>query len=314
MIRKLLSFSRSANLRLVTLDLARMVDDLIPTLRQLLPETVRLVARAQATGPVRVDPGAMEQIVVNLVSNAKDAMPKGGSLIIETGNGWLDASQQFPWVRAGDYVYLKAIDTGIGMDERTMARMFEPFFTTKTATDGSGLGMAMVYGLVKQHEGFVLVESKPGKGTTVAIYLPHAPQLDQPEPATPPPPVTAAGGGETILLVEDEAALRRAGQRILERLGYVVIAAPNGQRGLEILEEQGDRIDLVISDLIMPKVGGRAFYEAAIVNRKKMRFLFTSGYAPSGPSEDTPLPDVPFIQKPWTFEELKRKVREVLDS
>jgi CheY-like chemotaxis protein len=170
----------------------------------------------------------------------------------------------------------------------------------------------MVYGLVKQHEGFVLAQSAPGTGTTVSVYFPLAPRLGQAAPAAPAVANTAGGGGETILLVEDEDALRRAGQRILERLGYVVITAPNGQRGLEVLEEKGDSIDLVITDLVMPRVGGRAFYDAAIQRRKNLRFLFTSGYAPSGPGQETPLPDVPFIQKPWTFEELKRKVREVL--
>jgi two-component system cell cycle sensor histidine kinase/response regulator CckA len=314
MIRKLLSFSRSSHLRTVPVDLGKALGELIPAVRQILPQNIELIAKNRSTELVRLDLVALEQIVINLATNARDAMRKGGSFVLETGSGWLYPSQQFPWVRGGNYIHLNAIDTGIGMDERTQAKMFEPFFSTKTHTEGAGLGMAMVYGLVKQHEGFVLVDSKPGEGTTVSIYLPPAPKLDREELTTPPRPIAPSGGGETILLVEDEDALRRAGQRILERLGYVVICAANGQRGLEVLQEKGDSIDLVISDLVMPKVGGRAFYEAAMLGGNNLRFLFTSGYAPSGPGEGTPLPDVPFIQKPWTFEELKTKVREVLDQ
>lgn len=313
MIRKLLSFTRSANLRMVTLDLKSEVEQLVPTLRRLLPENIELTTKNVSSGIVKADPAALEQILVNLVTNARDAMPQGGSLILETATGWLNPAPQHPWVRAGQYVYLKVIDTGTGMDQLTQARMFEPFFTTKTPEEGTGLGLAMVYGLVKQHEGFVLADSKPEEGTTVSIYLPLAPKLDLLVTPLPAPAAVSSGGGETILLVEDEDALRRAGQRILERLGYVVICAPNGQRGLELLEEKGDSIDLVITDLVMPKVGGRAFYDAAVLKRKRIQFLFTSGYAPSGPEDGTPLPDVPFIQKPWTFDELKKKVREVLD-
>jgi two-component system, cell cycle sensor histidine kinase and response regulator CckA len=316
MIRKLLSFSRSVSLKTVTIELGQAVEELIPSLRRLLPESTELVIRRAAAGTVKVDLVALEQILVNLVTNARDAMPaEGGKVTIETGLDNLDAAQQYPWVRPGRYVSLKVRDDGIGMDDRIQARMFEPFFTTKPPTEGNGLGMAMVYGLVKQHEGFVLVKSKPGSGTTVSIYLPQAPKLDQVDVVpVEPPPVAAGGGGETILLVEDEDALRRAGQRILEKLGYKVIVAPHGQRGLEILEEKGDTIDLVITDMIMPRIGGRALYEAARLKRDNIRFLFTSGYAPSGPGDENPLPDAPFIQKPWTFDELKRKVREVLDS
>ena len=313
MIRKLLSFSRSATLRMVTVDLGKAIEELAPDLRHLLPENVRLTTRNLTAGLVKMDRLALEQILTNLTTNARDAMAGGGTLVLETGTGWLTPAQQYPWVRPGKYVYLRATDTGSGMDEPTQARMFEPFFTTKTDAEGAGLGMAVVYGLVKQHEGFVLVDSSEGGGTSVSIYFPLAPQLDQADEKLSTAS-TASGGGETILLVEDEDALRRAGQRILERLGYVVITAANGERGLELLEEKGEGIDLVITDLVMPKVGGRALYDAAVLTRKRIRFLFTSGYAPVNPGDESQLPDVPFIQKPWTFDELKRKVREVLDQ
>ena len=315
MIRKLLSFSRGASLTTVPVELNEAVEDLVPSLRLLLPDPTSLVIRKTAAGVVKVDLVALNEILVNLVTNARDAMRPGGSVGIETGLGTLDPAQQYPWVRPGEYVYLKVSDDGIGMDERIQARMFEPFFTTKTPSDGTGLGMAMVYGLVKQHEGFVLVKSKPGEGTTVTVFFPQSPRLDQADKVSPgPPPVAASEGGETILLVEDEDALRRAGQRILEKLGYKVICAPQGQRGLEILEEQGEAIDLVITDMVMPGIGGRALYDAAKQMRDGIRFLFTSGYAPSGPGDENPIPNAPFIQKPWTFDELRRKVREVLDQ
>jgi CheY-like chemotaxis protein len=313
MIRKLLSFSRGANLRMTTVDLGQTIDELVPGLQRLLPQNIRLTARNLTGGLVKVDTEALEQILANLTTNARNAMPDGGSLVLETGTGWLNAAEQSPWVRPGKYVYLRATDTGHGMDPETLSRMFEPFFTTRVGSDGAGLGMSMVYGLVKQHEGFVLADSREGGGTTVTIYVPLAPRLDQAEPELPAPVASPGAGGETILLVEDEDSLRRAGQRILERLGYVVISAQNGQRGLELLEEKGDSIDLVITDLMMPMVGGRALYDAAVLKRKNIRFLFTSGYAPAGPADEAPLPDVPFIQKPWTFDELKQKVREVLD-
>ncbi len=312
MIRKLLSFSRSANLAMVTLDLGEAIGSFVPTLRRLLPESIAIRSGDLASGFVKADQVALEQIVLNLATNARDAMRKGGTLTLESGTTWLAPTPQKPWLRAGQYAYLKVTDTGIGMDERTLAKVFEPFFTTKSPTEGTGLGMAMIYGLVKQHDGFVFVDSRPGGGTSVVMYFPVVPNLDAraSEPVSQEP---MPSGGETILLVEDEDALRRAGHRILERLGYVVLSAHNGQRALEILEEKGEAVDLVITDLIMPKVGGRALYEAARTRRRSIRFLFTSGYAPVGPGEGTPLPDVPFIQKPWTFDELGRKVREVLD-
>jgi two-component system, cell cycle sensor histidine kinase and response regulator CckA len=312
MIRKLLSFSRSANLTMLNLDLGETVSGFVPTLRRLLPETIEIISLDRSAGFVRADQVALEQIVLNLATNAQDAMRKGGSLRLETGNTRLEANHQRPWVRPGQYAYLKVRDTGVGMDERTRSKVFEPFFTTKSPSEGTGLGMAMIYGLVKQHEGFVFVDSKPGEGTTVSIYLPSVPRLDQAEASAEYGDSSSAAGGETILLVEDEDALRRAGQRILEKLGYRVIEAPDGERALEILKEKGGDIQLVITDLIMPKVGGRALYEAARGRQQGIRFLFTSGYAQMGPGEGIPLPDVPFIQKPWTLDELGRKVKEVL--
>jgi len=315
MIRKLLSFSHSVNLTMVTVDLDTAVGRLVPTLKRILPENIEIRYNDLAAGPVRVDQVALEHIVTNLATNAKDAMRGGGHLELETGRTWLAPTDAKPWLRSGSFSYIKVTDSGVGMDAGIRDRMFEPFFTTKPPGEGAGLGMAMTYGLVKQHEGFVFVESKPGKGTTVTVYLPPALQLDAVDSRESETEARYhSSGGETILLVEDEDALRRAGQRILEKLGYVVLRAPNGQRALEILEEQGETIDLVISDLVMPQVGGRALYEAARLRQQDVKFLFTSGHAAAGPDDGAPLPDVPFIQKPWTFDELGRKVREVLNN
>lgn len=313
MIRKLMSFSRSANLTLTTADLGALVLGMMPTLRRLLPETIEISARDLGAGLVRVDPVAIEQIILNLATNARDAMREGGTLKLETGRTVLSPAQEHPWLRPGPHVYLRVTDTGIGMDERTQAKMFEPFFTTKPPSEGTGLGMAMIYWLVKQHDGYVLVDSQVNAGTTVTVYLPSAPAGVEASPAQSLDRRQHRGGGETILLVEDEEALRRAGHRILERLGYVIVGAPNGQRALEILEERGGKIDLVISDMVMPVVSGRALIESARSKWPEMKFLLTSGYAAHGPGAGTPLPEVPFIQKPWTYEELARKVREVLD-
>jgi two-component system cell cycle sensor histidine kinase/response regulator CckA len=314
MIRKLLSFSRSASLSIVTADLGELVQSVIPTLHRLLPEHIEITARDFAAGLVRVDQVALEQIVLNLATNARDAMPKGGTLRLETGRTFLSATPAQPWIRAGTYAFLKVTDSGTGMDERTLAKIFEPFFTTKSSTEGSGLGMAMIYGLVKQHGGFVSVESAIGVGTKVSVYLPPAPEGDVARGNHEGRSLENQGGGETILLVEDEDALRRAGQRVLEKLGYAVLVAPDGQEALELLEAAGDKIDLIITDLIMPRIGGRALFESARTKRRNLKFLFTSGYAAVGPGEVPLLPDVPFIQKPWTFDELGRKVREVLDT
>ncbi|MEO8200560.1 MAG: ATP-binding protein [Gemmatimonadota bacterium] len=314
MIRKLLSFSRNANLNLMTADMGALIQGVVPTLRLLLPENIQIEVRDKGAGPVRVDPVALEQIVLNLATNARDAMNFGGTLVLETGRTTLAPTQAQPWLRPGTYLYLRIADTGIGMDERTQAKVFEPFFTTKAPSEGAGLGMAMIYGLVKQHGGFVVVESKPGEGTTVSVYFSPAPEGAEIRPVPGQGVQDNQGQGETILLVEDEDDLRRAGQRILERLGYHVFAAQDGQRALEILDQNAESIDLVISDVVMPKIDGRQLYETVRARKSTIRFLFTSGYAQVGPGEESPLPDVPFIQKPWTLDELGRKVREVLDS
>ncbi|MEP7326858.1 MAG: ATP-binding protein [Gemmatimonadota bacterium] len=311
MIRKLLSFSRATKLSLVSVDLGPTLVELTTVVKRMMAENVEVTFQDRGAGRVLVDTSALEQIVFNLATNSRDALPNGGAIRLETGRTVLSSSQAQRWIRDGAYVYFRVSDNGVGMDEHTRSRMFEPFFTTRSANEGAGLGMAMVYGLVKQHEGFITVDSDVGRGTSVTIFLRPAPTFQDSVPETKPPlAIPRAQGGETILLVEDEQALQRAAQRILERLGYRVIVAPNGEAALEMLEQRGSEVDLVISDMSMPRLGGHDLFRQARSRGHNMTFLFTSGYA--APSQDS-LPDVPFLAKPWTYDELASKVKEVLN-
>ena len=316
MIQKLLGFSRHAPLSIATLDLGRLVSELLPTLRRLLPATIAVeTGLPQRTVWVRADAGSVEQILLNLATNARDAMPDGGRLWIEVEPAGRISGPGIDPARR--YAGLRVTDTGVGMDEDTRARAFEPFFTTKPSGQGSGLGLSMVYGLVQQHRGAVQLDSAPGAGTRVAVYLPAADSGDPTEvPATASgPDLTARGGTETLLLVEDEEPVRRATQRVLERYGYTVLTAADGGEALRVLATLEPSIALVVTDLVMPKMGGRALFEAARRAGMHVRFLFASGYAPTELRE-TSRPHGPehFIQKPWTVEALAFRVREILDS
>jgi len=210
-------------------------------------------------------------------------------------------------------VCLSVADTGIGMDERTRARLFEPFFTTKPPGLGTGLGLAMIYGLVQQHGGWVAVESQPKRGTTVRVYLPVSRNGSVHAPVTEQQP--ARGGKETILLVDDEEPIRRTARRILENFGYQVLLASDGSEALRLIRARAADIDLVISDVAMPNLGGRGLYDAARASGARMKFLFASGYTARdiGSTGDIDA-GVPFIHKPWTLSEFVTRVREVLDS
>ncbi len=312
MIRKLLSFSRHAPLTYQVLDLGRLVEELTPTLRRLLPAHIDVqYARRVESVKVLADPGALEQMLLNLATNARDAMQRGGALRIETRR--LDVPRPPGGARPGAYACLSVSDNGVGMDERVKARVFEPFFTTKPPGEGSGLGMAMIYGLTQQHGGFVELTSEPGRGTTVRIHLPLA-RDDQPIAELTPPPSVLRGGKEYILLVEDEEGLRRVAQRALEKVGYRVITAPDGLEALELYHRHADEIDLIITDVVMPKLGGIALYRTLRQETRTPRFLFTSGYAAHEiQSGDLPEGELALLQKPWTLADLTHRVREVLD-
>ncbi|MFQ6045335.1 MAG: transporter substrate-binding domain-containing protein [Gemmatimonadales bacterium] len=319
MIRKLLGFSRRAELQIERLDLSRAVADMKGMVRSLMPESIDLEMET-TEGPclVMADVGAVQQVLLNLVTNARDAMPDGGTLSITVGRVALGAGDagKRSGAREGDYVELAVRDTGVGMDDDTKRRIFDPFFTTKPQEKGTGLGMAMVYGLVRQEDGFIDVESEVGRGTTISVYLPLAQPGGEPgSEAVEQQAERVAVGGETIVLVEDEPLLRRTGQRVLERLGYSVLVAGDGEEALRLYRERGGEIDLIISDVVMPKLGGRGLFDAVRRMDKHVPFLFSTGYSDRDIEGQARLPrQAPVLRKPWTIEEIASSVREALTA
>jgi PAS domain S-box-containing protein len=313
MVKELLGFARRSRLDLQPVDLGGLITDLSGFLRRILPADVEIVIAGGDDLPdARADVHATEQILFNLATNARDAMPGGGVLRIEMTRAHLTEDQRHAWgaVRAGEHICLAVGDTGLGMDEDTQARIFEPFFTTKPPGKGTGLGLATVYGLVKQHGGGIDVDSAPGMGTRFRIYFPVA---DGIAAATRPRVGDAEvrGGRETVLVVEDDDQLRRSAKRILEAAGYQIVTAADGLEALEALRQTAG-VQLVFSDLVMPRLGGRALYDAARREGHTTPFLFASGYSDPdrAPSLDTP---VPLLHKPWTEGDLLGRIREILD-
>lgn len=315
MVRRLLAFSRREALAPQPLDLVRVVEESSGLLKRVVPENIEIhVTHELPRLVVLGDGGAIEQVLVNLVTNARDAMPAGGTLRLQTRPAPLTTRQASALgaPAPGEYAALAIADTGAGMDEETRERAFEPFFTTKDPGAGTGLGLSMAYALVRQLGGVIHLASAPGRGTTATVYLPLAPAgVEEAAVAPAAGAATAPGGHETILVVEDEEGIRRAARRVLERHGYRVLLARDGQEGLEAYRAHAAEIDLVISDVIMPRLGGRELYEAVRRDGSGVRFLFASGYASPEPAS-ADLQAVPHIAKPWTLEELLQKVREVL--
>jgi CheY-like chemotaxis protein len=286
-------------------------------LRHALSEDVAIeVAADELVATVRADPRAVKQMLLNLATNARDAMPNGGTLRIAVAEATLDEAYVagHPGARAGDHVRVSVADTGMGMDEETRRHAFEPFFTTKPPGKGTGLGLAMVYGLTKQQHGFVELVSADGRGTAVNLYFPAVPEAAQP----PPRPLSkelVRGGSETILLVEDDAPLRRSAQRVLRAFGYTVLAAADGLEALMRYRTHPGRIDLVISDLVMPRMGGPELYHALRTTVGPVKFLFVSGYGGRYAKARGVLDrEIPFVQKPWELNDLLITVRRALDG
>jgi PAS domain S-box-containing protein len=313
--RQLLAFGRKQVLEPRGVDLNALLAGTVKMLERLIGADVRLVLR-QTSDPATVmaDPGQVEQVVMNLCVNARDAMPRGGELALLTERITLqeDFRASHPWARLGDFVVLTVSDTGMGMDEATQARIFEPFFTTKELGRGTGLGLAVVYGIVKQHGGLIHVYSEPGKGTAFRVYFPfHPTQAEAPATESLPGHV---GGTETILLAEDNAALRTAATTLLQRLGYQVLGAANGEEALEILAEQGDAVQLAVLDLLMPGIGGQEVFERARVLHPKLRFIFSTGYSPdTAQMEPIRALSAEFLPKPYGLQALAQAVRRALE-
>jgi signal transduction histidine kinase len=314
---QLLAFARRQIVQPRIVDLNQMLREVERLLRRLLGETIELgISPAASLGTVRIDPGRFEQVLVNLAVNARDAMPAGGTLTLETLDVLLDEeyARQHPGVVPGRYVLLAVSDTGVGMDARTQARVFEPFFTTKPAGRGTGLGLSMVYGIVRQAGGHIWLYSELGRGTTFKIYLPRAEEGATAEAAAREP-APAAGGAETILLVEDEAVVRRMAADSLAALGYRVLVAADGAEAVELADRHAGDLHLVVTDVILPKRSGPSVAEHVLSRRPEAKVLFVSGYTANAIVHQGVLDEgVRFLAKPFTPGALGRKVREVLDG
>jgi len=312
--RQLLAFSRKQLLELKVVDVNAIVQDMERLLRPLIGENVELTTRlASGVGCTRADAGQLEQVIMNLVVNAKDSMPDGGKIIIRTDNANLDESyrREHTFIKPGPYIMFSVRDTGHGMDRDTQARIFEPFFTTKEKGKGTGLGLSTVYGIVKQSGGYIFVQSEVGRGTAFTIYLPRVDEPLEAHGATPASG-TAAGGSETVLLVEDEESVRELVRDTLASRGYRVLEAENGQAGLAVAEGHKEKIDLIITDVVMPGMSGHELVQQLLKVRPDIKVLYLSGYtedvfAGAGVAETKA-----FLQKPFTLQGLSRKVREVL--
>ena len=321
MVNQLLGFARRSTLTMEPLHLGQLLNDLGSVLRRVLPADIELLVFADEDLPeVMADGHAVEQILLNLVNNARDAMPSGGVLRLETSCTWISEAQRevLGPGAASEYVCLAVDDTGMGMDEATRQRAFEPFFTTKPVGKGTGLGLATVYGLMKQHGGFVQIDSAPGAGTRLRIYFPVAEETSR-RRASGSHELSAlptSAGHETILVVEDQAQLRRATVYTLENAGYSVLSAGDGIEALQLLRHHPSPIHLVFTDLVMSRLGGRGLYQIDRREGRQTPFLFTSGYAGAVRGEDpAPVdPSVPFLPKPWTSADLLARVRQALDT
>ena len=313
---QLLAFSRRQELQPQSLDVNRIVSGMSTMLRRLIGEHIELhLSLAPNLGAVHADPSQLDQVLMNLVVNASDAMSQGGKLVIETCN--VDLSEEYIdrhlGVRAGRYVMIAVNDTGMGMDQKTKARVFDPFFTTKEKGRGTGLGLSTVYGIVKQSGGTIDLYSELNHGTSVKVYLPRVSEVSQ-EISREPVVTEAAGGRETILVVEDEDAVRRLVRATLERRGYRVLVASGGPEALQI-GRNADHIDLILTDLVMPQMSGVEVATRLRRNLPGVRILFMSGYTDRSLQKTAALPDnTDFLQKPFTPAVLAARVREVLDT
>jgi len=309
--RHLLAFSRGATAQPRVLDLNTVISNMEPMLRRLLGQNIELILLSTpGIGRIKADPAQIEQVIVNLATNSRDAMPRGGKLILETANVDVEATAgQNIGVKPGPYVMLAVSDTGVGMDTETRSRLFEPFFTTKAPGGGSGLGLATVYGAIKQADGYVTVYSQPNCGTIFEVYLPRVKEALE-EPARK----GSAKGSETILLVDDEEGVRKLVFAVLKSHGYDVMEAANGVAALAAYEKNGHKVDMVLTDVVMPQMSGFELGKQLGERSPGLKILYMSGFrdnATGAASGDAPRA---FLHKPFTPDVLLSKVREVLDN
>jgi two-component system cell cycle sensor histidine kinase/response regulator CckA len=317
LVRSLLAFSRKSEIQQRPMNINKQVEQIRQLLSRTIPKMINIeTVLSAAPATINADPGQVGQVLMNLAINAKDAMPDGGTLTMETRNIIVDDEycRTHVGLKPGAYVLLTVSDTGCGMDEDTLAHIFEPFFTTKEVGVGAGLGLAMVYGIVKQHGGEIMCSSELGSGTTLSVYLPA---LDQNEAG---PEATAVkglpvGGKETILLVDDEASIRSLGIKILSKAGYTVLSAPDGRAALDTYEQRGANISLVILDLMMPEMGGKQCLERLVEMDPRARVIISSGYSMDEQTKEVVESGARgFVRKPFQLEQMLHAVREVLDG
>ena len=315
--RQLLAFSRQQVLAPAVLDLNALISDMGKMIHRLIGEDIELAMKLDpGIGSVKADQGQIEQVVMNLAVNARNAMPEGGNLVLETAAVTLDQAytRHHPGSKAGRYVMFSVSDTGMGMNAETLAHIFEPSFTTKELGKGTGLGLATVYGVVKQSGGYICVDSEIGHGSSFKVYLPL---IDEPvnAPETAAPATDSFCGSETVLVVEDADALRKLSVTLLEEHGYQVLSAANGAAALELAQQDNRSIDLLLTDVIMPGLGGHALARRMEALRPGLKVLYMSGHTDSSIAQHGVLEEgISLLHKPFAEEELVRKIREVLDA
>ena len=315
--QQLLTFSRKQPRKPRALDLNGVVAGMDAMLQRLLGEDIRLVTSlAPVPGHVWADPNQFEHVIMNLAINARDAMPRGGTLTVAIDNVELDAAftQNHPGTRPGSYVLLAVDDTGVGMNADTLAHCVEPFFTTKPKGQGTGLGLATVYGIVKQSDGEIYFASKPGQGTKVKIYLPRVEARSMAVVPAPPPAVLRPGA-ETVLLAEDELGVRKLIREVLEQAGHTVLEAASGPAALRAAESYAGAIQLLLTDVVMPEMSGPELASKLTTARPDLRVLYMSGYTEEAMVQHGMLPSgITLLQKPFSKDDLLRRVRDVMDS
>jgi two-component system, cell cycle sensor histidine kinase and response regulator CckA len=311
--RQLLAFSRKQVLELKVIDVNKVIGDMERLLRPLIGENIELLTRLSSeAGRTRADAGQLEQVIMNLVVNARDSMPSGGKITIQSSSVTVRHNVgEHRFIQPGRYSVVAVADTGHGMDKETQSRIFEPFFTNKEKGKGTGLGLSTVYGIVKQSNGYVFADSHTGTGTTFFVYLPRVEDTVEELPVATQE--SEKGGSETVLLVEDEESVRELVRVTLASRGYNVLEADNGESGLRLAEETKGPIDILVTDVVMPGIGGRELAKKLLAIRPGISVLYLSGYTEDAiVTQGALTPGTAFLQKPFTLQNLAKKVREVL--